>query len=434
MQPAQAPLGDEAEQNEVMALVMVIGDRLGIRHQEIVTRMTDVIAREVDYLNDPELMAMLRASVDSNISTILHIIRNEIPLEHVQPITAATEYALRLAQRGVPGASLRRAYHFGSDDLRTWIFEEVEQLDCEPDVKLKLLHHLAGFMHKYIDWITQLLLEAHEDERQRWIDQGASETASLVAKVLARQPVSLTEFATRARYRLDQVHVGAVCWIDGANSGTDQTAALGDLALRLAVILGCGTRVLFTAVDRGTVWVWFGRGREAGPVDVEVVRSALQDSPGARVSLGLPIEGIDGFRRSHDQAEAAKSVAIVSSSEVTHAIGFGERGVPIMAMLVRDLAAARRWVYDVLGPLARDGEAEGRTRETLRVFLGTGGSYAQTSERLLLHRNSVKYRIRKAEDERGRPLEDDRLDLELALQVCHFLGDTVLVPLGDPEG
>lgn len=93
---------------------------------------------------------------------------------------------------------------------------------------------------------------------------------------------------------------------------------------------------------------------------------------------------------------------------------------------MRDLPAARQWVEEVLGTLARDGEAEARTRETLRVFLGTGGSYTQTSEQLMLHRNSVRYRIRKAEEERGRPLEDDRLDLELALQVCHFLGDTVL--------
>ena len=383
---------------------MVIGDRLQVRHQEIVARMSDVIAREVDYLNDPELMAMLRASVDSNISTILHIIRNDIPLEHVQPITAATEYALRLAQRGVPGASLRRAYHFGSDDLRTWIFEEVEQLDCGPDVKLKLLHHLAGFMHKYIDWITQLVLEAHEDERQRWIAQSASETASLVARVLDRLPVAPTEFATRTGYRLDQVHVAAVIWIDGANSGTDQTDALSDLARRLATVLGCGSSVLLTAVDRGTVWVWFGRGREAAPVDVEPVRLALQGPP--------EVTGRSGTAdRRHRRLPTIARAGRVGQERLDRVL---QRGRPMRsASASAACRSSRCWCatwplrdagcYEVLGPLAEDAEAVGRTRETLRVFLGAGGSYTQTSELLLLHRNSVKYRIRKAEDERGRP-------------------------------
>ena len=71
-------------------------------------------------------------------------------------------------------------------------------------------------------------------------------------------------------------------------------------------------------------------------------------------------------------------------------------------------------------------EAHARLRETLRVFLGTGGSYTEAAERLSLHRNSVKYRIVKAAEERGRPFGGDRLDVELALQVCHFLGPAAM--------
>ncbi|GAB2756612.1 helix-turn-helix domain-containing protein [Nocardioides salsibiostraticola] len=430
---ASPPLGDQADQAEVLALVAVIGDRLRARSDEIVTRMSDIIAGEVNYLDDPELMAMLRASVEGNISTILHIIRNDIPLEHVQPITAATEYALRLAQRGVPGASLRRAYHFGSDDLRSWIFEEIEGLDCAPSIKLHLLHHLGSFMHKYIDWITQFVLEAHEDERQRWIARNANETSILISRILAGDSVEAAHFATRTRYRLDQMHVGAVVWADGANAGTDQTDALGDVARDLAAKFGSGASTLLTAADRGTVWVWFGRGLDASAVDVERIRDAIQGAPGVRVALGVPISGAQGFRRSHAQAEAAKSVATASSSPVTHAIGYGERGVAVMTMLVKDVAAAQQWVSEVLGPLAYQGEAEERTRETLRAFLGSGGSYTRTSHDLMLHRNSVKYRISKVEQDRGRPIDDDRLDLELALQVCHFLGSAVLKPSAQGE-
>ncbi|MDQ3155108.1 MAG: helix-turn-helix domain-containing protein [Actinomycetota bacterium] len=55
-----------------------------------------------------------------------------------------------------------------------------------------------------------------------------------------------------------------------------------------------------------------------------------------------------------------------------------------------------------------------------------GLSYTVSADRLSLHRNSVKYRIVKAAEERGRPFDGDRLDVELALQVCHFLGSAVM--------
>jgi DNA-binding PucR family transcriptional regulator len=62
----------------------------------------------------------------------------------------------------------------------------------------------------------------------------------------------------------------------------------------------------------------------------------------------------------------------------------------------------------------------------LLVFLRTGGSYKTTAERLMLHKNTVQYRIRKAEESLGRPLGQNRHDVELALQASRWLGSTVL--------
>lgn len=46
----------------------------------------------------------------------------------------------------------------------------------------------------------------------------------------------------------------------------------------------------------------------------------------------------------------------------------------------------------------------------------------------MLHKNSVKYRVERALEQRGRPLGDDRIDVELALVACHWLGDVLLRP------
>lgn len=80
-----------------------------------------------------------------------------------------------------------------------------------------------------------------------------------------------------------------------------------------------------------------------------------------------------------------------------------------------DLDEARVWVHEVLGPLASPGAGDERLRETLRVFLRAGSSFKASAGELHLHFNSVKYRVARAVERRGRPIADDRLDVEVAL-------------------
>ena len=48
----------------------------------------------------------------------------------------------------------------------------------------------------------------------------------------------------------------------------------------------------------------------------------------------------------------------------------------------------------------------------------------------MLHKNTVQYRIRKAEESIGRPVGGKRHDVELALQASRWLGSSVLRPSG----
>ena len=83
-------------------------------------------------------------------------------------------------------------------------------------------------------------------------------------------------------------------------------------------------------------------------------------------------------------------------------------------------------MLSTLAGLAVDDEHHARLRETLLVFLQSGGSYKATAERLMVHKNTVQYRIRKAEESLGRPVGENRHGVELALQACHWLGLSVL--------
>jgi DNA-binding PucR family transcriptional regulator len=60
------------------------------------------------------------------------------------------------------------------------------------------------------------------------------------------------------------------------------------------------------------------------------------------------------------------------------------------------------------------------------VFLRAGSSFKAAAGELHLHFNSVKYRVARAIERRGRPITDDRLDVEVALLLCHWYGTAVI--------
>ena len=88
----------------------------------------------------------------------------------------------------------------------------------------------------------------------------------------------------------------------------------------------------------------------------------------------------------------------------------------------------RAWVLATLAGLATDDETHARLRDTLLAFLHANGSYKATAEQLMLHKNTVQYRIRKAEESLGQPVGPHQHDVELALRASRWLGSSVLQP------
>jgi DNA-binding PucR family transcriptional regulator len=184
---------------------------------------------------------------------------------------------------------------------------------------------------------------------------------------------------------------------------------------------------LTVVTDRATAEVWFGWDRRRPSPRPSIVAPIAAATPHARISFGAPAAGVKGFRRTHDQAARAATVARVSTSSHAHVVSYADDGIPVIARLVEDLPATRRWVCEVLGTLARDTDDAARQRDTMRVFLECAQNYSDTAARLLLHRNTVRYRLTKAEEELGRPPGGRRMETHLALATCHMLGDAVLV-------
>jgi DNA-binding PucR family transcriptional regulator len=139
---------------------------------------------------------------------------------------------------------------------------------------------------------------------------------------------------------------------------------------------------------------------------------------------------VAGFRRTHQQALSAQAVALSAGPAAPPVTSFAE--VAPLALMSGSLELLRAWVAETLGPLADDDDHNARLRDTLRVFLQENGSYKTTAERLTLHKNTVQYRVRKAEESLHHPIVQDRLRTELALLAAQWLGPAVLRPAGGP--
>jgi DNA-binding PucR family transcriptional regulator len=393
----------------------------------LVADILELIQRDIPTLgDDPQLTSLLDASVEENVVTFVHMLRHGIVTAHVEAPTAALEYARRLAQRGVPATALVRAYRVGQARFLRHCIDELMRQTEGDHVEGRSTHWMVEHVFDSIDRVIEQVLATYESARERWVQNRSAVLAMRVRSLLAGDNLDLEMAEAALGYRLGQRHLGVVLWVERKDTDPDPLGRLDRVASSLALAAGSQRVPLFVPCDETSAWAWLAI--TPGAVLRRDDPQTVIGEPEATVSvaLGEPASGVDGFRRTHRQALGAQSVALAARPapiQVTHFVD-----VAPVAMMCQDIDSAREWVGETLGPLANDSERHARLRETARVFLLTGGSYTATADQLFLHRNTAQYRVQKAEELRGRPLREGRLDVELALLACHWLGSAVLQP------
>ena len=376
---------------------------------------------------DAALVELLGTSVEGNVDTILYSLRYDIAVERVEAPTAALEYARRLAQRGVPVNALVRAYRLGQRRMNELIFAELRAIDIPEPMRVAVIEEITGTMFEYIDWMSQQVVGVYEDERERWLENQNSLRGLRVREILAANKTIDVDAATKSiRYPLRWHHLGLVMWYQDPGTEGDELARLQRFVRELGDAAAADGSPLFVAADQSCGWGWLPYRAAVADVVSKVRRFALSRPDSPSVAIGTMAGGVEGFRRSHREAEEARGVAIVSDRRGQTVIAATDPGLSVVARLGGDVVATRDWVATVLGDLASDDENDARLRETLRLFLGCGSSYKVAAEELNLHFNSVKYRVARAVARRGREIGSDRLDVELALLACHWYGTAVL--------
>jgi DNA-binding PucR family transcriptional regulator len=384
----------------------------------------EVILREIPELRDDKtVLALLNSSVHSNVGTCLQIMQHQIDLDAVQAPAASLEYARRRAQRGTPLPALLRAYRLGHTCFSDWLLKELARQADDAQMITAATLGMSKIVAGYVDQTSEEIVAAYTCERENWLRSRSAARAARIRDLLSGQRINVSATEATLGYRLRQYHVGLVCWTGGAAAAVDDIARLERAISHVAGKAACTGDPVFLPRDESSAWAWLPLGIRdrfdaAGA-------STVGTDPDIHFAFGDAAKGTTGFRLTHQQAIAAQAVALAAGSP-PRVTAFSE--VAPVAMMLGSPDLLRAWVLSTLAGLATDDEHHARLRDTLLTFLQTGGSYKTTAERLVLHKNTVQYRIRKAEESLGRPVGENQDDVGLALRASHWLGSSVLQP------
>lgn len=396
------------------------------KREAIIAELYATIGKEIGELaDDPRLADLLEASISENIVSAINFLEGGTSVDDLAASSAALAHARTLAQRDIPLSSLFRAYHLGHAMFVRLGIEVIAELGAAHHLPLTQL--LLGRSVDFIDKVCEQVGRAYEAERDQWVGNRGGIRQHWVAEVLSGRTHDVSEAEGALGYRFSATHVGVQMWLPARLAGVDARVAFEDARRELTSALSPVASPLLVAHDEREMHAWFPVRADA-VVNGPDLGTALEGSRGRPVHLaiGRPEPGIDGFRRTSDQAKRVKDILLVSAKKLPKVVTYDQLG-PV-AVMTPDVDALRRFVLRVLGALAKNGEREETLRVTLLAFLGYNRSYAATAQAMMLHRNSVQYRIQRALELCDRDLNDADVALEVhsALTAAHWLGRAVL--------
>ncbi|MDI9894177.1 helix-turn-helix domain-containing protein [Rhodococcus sp. IEGM 1381] len=423
MQPPPTDAGTESAIDAVVATVIA---EMSAHLVEESRNIRAVLEREIAELGgDTQLVELLGASIEGNVDTVFHVLQHGITTDHLHAPSAAMEYARRLAQHAIPVTALVRAYRLGQSTLLDRIFARIQASPIDPALGLQVSHRIVSVSSVYIDWISEQVVSAYQVEHERWLANRNNVRATQIRELLSTGGPTDDRLATKQiGYQLAQHHCAAILWTGEPESERDGLSLLEQLAGRICQSIDNRPTPLFVAADTLSAWVWIPLGNRPDRLDVSNIRASLgaDDFGDAQVALGTVQVGSAGFRTSHLQAQHARSIAALAEGARRTVTSYADPGVAVSSLVGSDLPRAHEWIRTTLGPLADNTEAAQRLRDTLRTYFDCRSSHKATALALHLHYNTVKYRVKSAEQMLGHPINENRFDIEQALMLQSWLG------------
>jgi hypothetical protein len=414
---ADAFLSPAAEDRDIWDRVLVpFGQDLGARAHELSVMLADRarIALSEIY-TDPEAVEANRASTEESVRALADAIVSGADPRPVELPAPTIAYAQASARQGIPAGPLLRNYRVAHAAMWEWAVGELAQRAEGVEEYQRAIAICSEWMFAYIDAALIVAEEVYSHERERFARSAAAVRSQQIEAILDQREGDPHAAGSRLRYALDREHIGVCAWLDRAPAAGDSLAVLESVVFEMAHALGVDGALLHPlGLLDAAGWVSSDAGLD--PSSLDGLRLDTERFGGARIAVGEPAHGIAGFRSSHLESLQARRVATLSERPSGSVTRYGL--VALQALAASDIDQARAFVGRELGALTADDDTSRRLAATLRVYLDEHASRSRAAKRLGIHENTISYRIRQAEEILGRSVDEETLDLRVALALA----------------
>ena len=327
---------------------------------------------------------------------------------------------MEVVARGIGIEHMLRSIHVAHAAAAGVLLDAAERLVPEAQ-RFSEMRRINESLFGIVDILTKRMADEYARAHEAWLTSSVALRMEIVEDLLHGNSVPMDRATRILDYDLSRWHLAVIVWTEAAMPA--EPIQIRAAASETLVTAGC-TSALVLPLGAHRVWAWGSRTSQPP----EAAMPTASPPPGVRLAIGTPGSGVDGFRNSHRQAAEAARVGGMSTRD---AWWFCYEDLDVVAMLSADLPAACEFVARELGDLADSTESVTVVRRTLKHYLDRDRSLAGAAADLQVARNTVAYRVQRAEQLRGRPATVRRLQLHAALTLAEEFGEVVLQPKKD---
>lgn len=369
----------------------------------LAARMAERICAEIPLYAEGRLVAheQLTAACGDNTRFVLGQLAGE---PHVS-IDAPRATGAARAEQGVPYAAVLQAFRVGGRFIWELL---VERADPEAHEVLLLA---AADIWAVSDDLSSQVTEAYRAALADKARHDAQVREVLVSGLLDGDTTAAEELVESA----SALHLqrGGEFAVVSAECPAPGAEGLPDVERTLRRHNVTSVWRLDHEYQDGLIELRFGFGAEQ-------LVTAVSGLAGRRVGISAAFRGLADAPDARRQARLACSAAAPSSHDV---VRFDQHPLAVLLAGVPDQALALTGA--VLGPvLELPGDDRAVLLETARTWLAAEGSSSVAAQRLHVHRNTVRYRLRRLEELTGRDLAKplDAAEVFVALECVRILG------------
>lgn len=354
------------------------------------------------------IRTMQKGTESAAVHTLLSIDVGHIVGEITTPEVA--EQMREYVHRRVPLPAIWEAIRSGHAEFADLYMSACRDL-VPAEQQPAQLELISRILFQFVNPFTSGVGDAYTEQYEHWIASANAARDEMVRRVLAGDETNPDIAREKLNYTLEhRHHVALVLW--QPEPDPHETTALQQTASELLAEIGV-RKTLLMAVGQGELWAW---GCSPAAIADDAVAGLKVDNQRVAVTAGRVRTGLDGFRSSHHQALRAAAAI----RWCPHALGklHPYDDVSLVALL----SSAGEWSSDFveheLGALWGEKSYQRELRETLLTYFECKRSPQAAAARLFVARNTVLYRLRRAEEMLGHAVDARELELWAALRIA----------------